>query len=198
VRAVSTDGNNGLTLPRELDGWELHDLALPAVACASLAKFAAGGSWSVGATEAVVCFRREFDTVTYTMVAVPRPDIDAFIPTTWRTRVFVDRAALLGALKRAGGIQDAGHTRVRLVLTGDAVQVSSKSPTSRFGETLDAEVENDGTGLTIETSYQGLVRACSIHGGEQVEVRFGESTTPIVFAGKGTDRAVVSPMHLEG
>jgi len=196
VRAVATDAANGLMLPRELAGWELPDLALPAVACSELAKFAGGEDWSVGSTESVVCFRREHDVVTYTMMAVPRPDIDAFVPTTWRTRVFVDRSAIVGALRRAGGILEGKHTRVRLVLAPGEIRVSSKSDASTFGETVEAETE--GEGLTIETSYVGLLRGLAIHDDEQAEMKFGESTIPIVFAGKGSDRAVVSPMHLEG
>jgi DNA polymerase III subunit beta len=127
------------------------------------------------------------------------PQVERIIPESVKTRVAVDRAALLGAVKRAGIFaRDVANIVVLDVQAGvNSVTVSAESSGSGQGET-EVKADIEGPALVIAFNARFLVDALGAAETDDVVLGFNSPTTPLLLTetGDGTWKHVIMPMHL--
>lgn len=110
------------------------------------------------------------------------PDTSKIIPTQFKTRLYINRSAFLGALDRAHLIaRDTQNHVVRLQIVGGQVEISTSSQEiGRVSETLPAE-RLEGEPLSIAFNAKYMMDAARSVDGDQLVIDFTGSMSPMIL-----------------
>ncbi len=122
------------------------------------------------------------------------PDYQRVVPVGNPLSVRVDKVRLTKATELAMTVQDTLSKSVRLDIAPGAVTVTARGAGGEAGEDIEAEYSGEPFSVGINGAY--LVETLAAFGTAEVEMRFNDPGSPILFTAGGDLTAVAMPMRV--
>lgn len=122
------------------------------------------------------------------------PDYARVVPQGNDKSVRVDKVRLAKAAELAMTVQDTMSKSVRLDIAPGAVTVTARGAGGEAGEDIEAAYSGEPFSICINGAY--LVETLAAFGTAEVEMRFADPGSPILFTAGGDLTAVAMPMRI--
>jgi len=122
------------------------------------------------------------------------PDYQRVVPVDNQLSVRVDKVRLTKATELAMTVSDQRSRAVRLDIAPGAITVTARGAGGEAGEDIEAEYSGEPFSVGINGTY--LVETLAAFGAAEVEMRFADPGSPILFTAGGDLTAVAMPMRV--
>ena len=136
-------------------------------------------------------------TVTTKLIDATYPEFEAAIPGDNHNIVKVDRLDLKEALTRTAILSNETYRNIRLVVTGDNLQLEANNPNQEEAEE-NITIDYHGDDLDIGFNVEYLIDALSVMKSEEIVMAFSDAGSAALLTDPDDpdSRYVVSPMML--
>jgi DNA polymerase-3 subunit beta len=171
---------------------------IPAQALNEAARLAKGGQVTMAAVpnRGQVQFTGDGWTLTSQLIDGNFPDYKQIWPKSFRTVVSTNRAALLGAVRRAEIIARTGKGIVKLAIGDNCLTIDAEAEETGQNRTIiDAEVDGEDCQI-IAFNVTFIRQALEALTGESVTFKMNNGKTPAEMSDGGNATAILMPMQI--
>ena len=150
-----------------------------------------------------IFFQHQGVMLTSQLIAGHFPDIQQVVPTGWKTRVEVDRTALLQAVRMAGVLAEGKAIRLSFTpedpLRQGLVTVAGSGEVGEHVGEIEARVEGEGLSLALAAGYLSAPLSCL--DADRVVLEGNSPTCALVIRPSGDEKEnylhLMMPLHLQ-
>lgn len=197
LRIVATNGHRlGAAYgPDAPEGWEPIIVPAPALATIERTLRGVSGPVRLAASGSHLAIATGSATVYTRLIEGPYPNYEQVIPKDNPTVATIDRAGLLGAIRRAIVVASEQTKRIRFTWSGEGVELSaSTSDRGTSEETVECTL--DGPELVIAFNGSYLIEILGAIATDEVEIRMSAPERAAIIAPVGDDDALYLCMPL--
>jgi len=200
VRVVATDGHRLSMVEEELEGgdWSGVKVIIPRKGVSELRKMAsAGGTLFVSIGDKNLTAKREHEAIHIRLVDAEYPDYERVLPSKADRVCGVERAQLIGALRRVSILSNERSRAVVLTLSPSVLEISISNPD--LGEAREeVAVEYLGDKLNVGFNARYILDILEVMQDEKINLLFQSELAPCMIKSE-KDKGfvgIVMPMRI--